>query len=223
MSGVDALLRGERGFAAGRGAVPWAAIAGFVVLYGALSGGVIGSFSLRAEQVAYSALKVPILIAFSTALCAPSFYALNAVLGLRDDFSAALRGVLSTQATVAVVLASLAPIVGLAYVSGASYRGAVLVDGAAFLAASIAGQVALARHYRPLIARDPRHRRARSLWLVLYWFVTIQLAWVLRPFIGAPSMEPSFLREQAWSNAYVEITRAFLGRSFGGFLDGYEQ
>jgi len=207
---IEHLLRGEREFASGRGAIPWLAIVVVVALFGAAHGALIGSFTLRAEQALYSALKLPLLIACSTAMCLPSFYAINSVMGLRDDFSAALRGVLCAQAIVAVVLASLAPIVLLIYLSSDSYRGAVLVNGLAFCAASLCGQFALARHFRPLIARNRRHALACGAWLALYWFVTIQLAWVLRPFVGAPGMEPTFLRPQAWSNAYVALARAFL-------------
>ncbi|MCC7014312.1 MAG: hypothetical protein IT454_17260 [Planctomycetes bacterium] len=208
---VDGLLRGEHDFAAGRGRIPWVRVALCVASGGALHGAALGSLHARLDQMCVSALKLPLLIASSTALCIPSFYAINAVLGLREDFSAALRGVLATQATVAVVLASLAPIVALFSASAIGYREAVAVDGALYCAASVAGHVALARHYRPLIARRQRHAWARLAWLVLYWFVTIQLAWLLRPFVGAPGMPATFLRSGAWSNAYVVLTQAFLG------------
>ena len=63
----------------------------------------------------------------------------------------------------------------------------------------------LARRYRPLVARNPRHRAALRAWLFLYVFVAIQLAWVLRPFIGSPRVPTQFLREDAWSNSYVVV------------------
>jgi hypothetical protein len=51
---------------------------------------------------------------------------------------------------------------------------------------------------------------------MLYVFVAIQGAWVLRPFVGAPGLEPSFLRAELWTNAYVVVARtaaqALLGR-----------
>ena len=43
---------------------------------------------------------------------------------------------------------------------------------------------------------------------MLYVFVAIQAAWVLRPFVGAPGLPASFFREEAWDNAYVRIFRA---------------
>jgi hypothetical protein len=208
---VDRLLRSEREFAVGAGSNPLVAIAWTVALAGAVHGLALGSYALRGEQALYSALKIPLLLAVSTALCIPSFFVLNTILGLRSDFSAAMRGILCSQAVVAVVLASFAPIVLFLFASGLSYRSSLAASGVLFFAASMAGQRTLARHYRPLIAANPRHRAPRALWLLLYWFVTIQLAWVLRPFIGAPDLPPSFFREDAWTNAYVGIANSILG------------
>jgi hypothetical protein len=70
--------------------------------------------------------------------------------------------------------------------------------------------VTLGRHYRGLVERNPRHRITRAAWLALYVFVAIQLAWVLRPFIGQRELEVTFLRSDALGNAYVEITRRLL-------------
>ncbi|MHC4470828.1 MAG: hypothetical protein ACYS99_07670 [Planctomycetota bacterium] len=69
----------------------------------------------------------------------------------------------------------------------------------------MAAHVTLTRHYRALIVKDPRHRFGRLSWVVLYVFVAIQLAWVLRPFVGNPSLPTRFFREEAWDNAYVVV------------------
>ena len=208
---VDALLRAEGRYAVGRGMVPAARLLLVLAAAGFAFGAVMGSFGGRPAQALFSALKVPILLVFSTAVCLPNFCAVNAVLGLQDDLRAALRGVLASQTTVAVALCALAPLDLVAYASGVSYRSAVLANGVLFALAALAGQRTLARHYAPLIAANPRHRVARAAWLALYVFVDIQLAWVLRPFVGWPDFRSSFLREDAWSNAYVIVLRDVLG------------
>jgi hypothetical protein len=205
IASVDGLLRGEGRFAVGNGRVPLVEIAAVLAVCGFVYGAAMGSFSVRALQSLYSGIKVPILLCAATVICLPSFFAINAVLGLRDDFAAALRGVLAAQGTVAVCLAGLAPVTLLSYLSSSNYRFAIVVNGLYFLIAALAGQVTLQRHYRPLVARNPRHRLARAAWLALYVFVAIQLAWVLRPFVGAPTMATRFFREDAWSNAYVAV------------------
>ena len=165
----------------------------------------MGVWGARPLQSCYSGLKVPMLLGISTAVCLPSFYAVNSLLGLRRDFAAAVRGILAAQATLAIAVASLSPVTLFVYASGASYRFALTFNGLAFALAAAAGQLALARHYRPLIRSNGRHRWARNVWLALYVFVAIQAAWVLRPYIGAPDLPPTFLRRDAWTNAYVEV------------------
>jgi hypothetical protein len=168
-------------------------------------GAVMGGYSLRPLQMLYSALKVPLLVAVSSLICLPNFFVLNTILGLRDDLPAVMRGALLAQGTVAVSLAALAPVTAVAYLSLDSYADAVAFNGVVFLAAALAGQVTMSRHYQPLIAANPRHRIARDGWLALYVFVTIQMGWVLRPFVGDPDQPTRFFRAGAWSNAYVEV------------------
>ena len=63
----------------------------------------------------------------------------------------------------------------------------------------------LRRHDRPLIARDPRHRRLLRGWIGLYAFVSIQMGWVLRPFVGDPAQPVRFVRADTWGNAYLKV------------------
>jgi hypothetical protein len=199
-------MLGARGsLAPGTERVRWGSLPFWIVGAGLLYGAVMGAYSLRALQMLYSSLKVPILIAISGLVCLPNLLVLNTILGLRQDLGAVLRGAVMAQGTVCVCLAALAPITAVAYLSLDVYGEAVLFNGAVFLMAALAGQVTLSRHYRPLIERNARHRIARDMWLGLYVFVAIQMAWVLRPFVGDPEQPTRFFRADAWSNAYVEI------------------
>jgi hypothetical protein len=204
---LEELLRGRGRFAVERRAVPWGAVALLGLPASFAYGCAMGTFAERPLQAVYSGLKVPLLLMLATLVCLPNFYAVNAVLGLRDDFGAAVRGVLAAGATVAVTLASLIPFVLFLYASTGDYRTAVVGNGVLFLTATLAGQWTLTRHYRPLVARDRRHRIARASWIALYSFVAVQLAWVLRPFVGTPDMPTQFFREEAWSNAYEVVAR----------------
>jgi hypothetical protein len=118
-----------------------------------------------------------------------------------------LHALLASQAGLALVLAGLAPYTVLWYVSSANYPGAILFNGLMFAVASGAGQWMLRRSYRPLVARDRRHRWLLRVWLVLYVFIGIQMAWVLRPFVGDPTMPTRFFRADTWGNAYLIVGR----------------
>ncbi|MBL8858698.1 MAG: hypothetical protein JNL28_09350 [Planctomycetes bacterium] len=203
---AERLLRTEGAFAVDAQVVPWARIAQLLIAAGVLYGAVMGALAVNPVGVLYSALKLPVLLAFALAICLPNFYAMHAVLGLREDFPAAVRGILSAQGTLAVALCALAPVTGFFYLCGVTYPGALLWNGGAFAIAVICGQITLARHYRALIARNRRHRLTLAAWFLLYTFVSIKVGWVLRPFIGDPALPIEFLRAGKWSeNPYMNL------------------
>jgi hypothetical protein len=177
------------------------------LFYGAVMGSFGGVIGERVWQIVFAAVKVPLLLLTTFAISLPSFFVLNTLLGVRADFAEALRALLSSQAGLAIVLAALAPYTVLWYASFASYPGAILFNALMFAVASGTAQAMLRRSYRPLVARSSQHRRLLRLWLVLYSFVAIQLAWVLRPFIGEPEQPAQFFRADAWGNAYVVLGR----------------
>ena len=155
----------------------------------------------------YSGLKVPLLLLATFLISLPSFFVLNTLLGVGQDFPRALAALAAAQAALTVILLSLAPYTAFWYASSAHYRAAILFNGWMFGMASLAAQVLLRRLYQPLIARNGRHRTLLRAWLCIYVFVGIQMGWVLRPFVGQPDMPVQFFREEAWGNAYVEVLR----------------
>lgn len=176
-----------------------------LVTFGALYGAVMGAFALSPTQILYSALKAPLLVLTSFALGLPSFFVVSTLLGLRDDFAFSLRALLAAQASFSIVLASLAPITTFMYASGIEYDAAVVWNGLMFLIASLAAQHVLRKLYTPLILRNSRHRVALFSWLIIYCFVAVQMAWMLRPFVGAPNLPPIFIRGTELGNAYVAV------------------
>jgi hypothetical protein len=180
----------------------------FGFLYGAAMGSYGGLGGDRALQMLYSAVKAPLLLLATFFIGLPSFFVLNTLYGLRRDFREALRALAAAQAGLAVVLASCAPLTLFWYASVGDYNTAVRFNGLIFALASFAGQHLLRGYYRPLIARNRRHRRMLWTWLGIYIFVGIQMAWTLRPFIGAPSAAVEFFRSGGeWESAYVVVAR----------------
>lgn len=181
------------------------------LFYGAVMGTYSGLAPDRLHQLLYSGAKVPLLLLATFVLCLPSFFVINTVAGLRDDFREVLRAVVATQSCITVVLAGLAPITAFWYLSCADYRQAVLFNAVMFGVASAASQVVVRRYYGPLIRRSSRHRQLLWAWFFLYAFVGIQMGWILRPFIGAPNMPVTFFRSGAWGNAYVVVAKLLAG------------
>lgn len=212
------LLRHADGVLRAR-AIPLGWLIVLIVVFSMTYGVVMGSYTvdggLRAKQMLYSSLKMPLLLLVTFAISLPSFFVLNTLLGMRDDFGQAIRSIAATQAGLTIVLASLAPITAVWYASTAAYQPAILFNAAMFTVASVAAQVLLRRLYRPLIAKDARHKILLRCWLGIYAFVGIQMGWLLRPFIGNPAKPTTFFREGSWGNAYVEVFNIVV-KSLGG-------
>ena len=179
----------------------------FGLLYGAVMGSYGGVLGDRWKQVIYSAVKVPLLLIGTFLLSLPSFFVISTLLGLREDIAQSLRVLMATQAALTIILASFAPFTALWYLSFTDYQAAILLNALMFGISSLAAQLLLRRFYAPLIARNPRHRLLVRAWLIVYAFVGIQMGWLLRPFIGDPSMPSHFFREHMWGNAYEVVMR----------------
>ena len=183
-------------------------LAANIVLFGMAYGAVMGCFGgfsdQRIWQVVYSTVKVPLLLLATFLIGLPSFLVLNTLFGLRRDLGEAVRALLATQAGLAIILASLAPLTALWYASSADYPAAIRFNLLMFATASFGAQWLLRGYYRPLIRRNRKHRWMLWTWLVIYGFVGIQMGWVLRPFVGTQGMQVQFFREGALENAYIE-------------------
>jgi hypothetical protein len=191
------------------------ASAGVILLSALIYGAAMGSsgeilFS-RPLQVLYSAIKLPLLMAMVFAISLPSFFVINTVVGVRADFTRVLRALIASQAALTITLCSFSPLTLFSYLCTDDHELHILFNAIVFLIASLAGDFVLRQHYTPLIARTPIHARLMKLWLIIYAFVGIQAAWVLRPFVGDPTRATQFLRDDPWTNAYVWLAR-MIGR-----------
>lgn len=164
-------------------------------------------------QMAISAAKMPILLLGPLFLCAPLLALTAPVLGIRlSPYSAIALALLSISAT-AVSLASLSPIVLLFAVSlpndsPAEYRLFVL---GVSLSVVLAGVTSLRVLWTALAEASLRGRQrvvVFILWFGIYQFVGAQVAWVFRPFVGAPGLPVQVLRPDALNgNFYESVTR----------------
>jgi hypothetical protein len=177
----------------------------FSGLYGAVMGTFSGTGSVRALQIAYSALKLPLMLLVSFALSLPSFFILNTLFGLRAQFWRSLGSLLAGQAGMTILLASMAPLTLVWNLSATGHPITVLFNAGILGIATLGGQLLLRRAYRVLLAEDRRHAHLLWIWVVTYVFVGIQMGWVLRPFVGKPGQPVTLLRPDAWSNAYIVV------------------
>lgn len=190
-----------------------ARVVGLICATSAVYGGVMASFGGvfgdRAWMVLYGAVKVPMLFGVTMLLAVPSFYVLNVLAGVGEDFRRVWRGLVDYQLAVGLQLASLVPTTVLVNLSTLDYRIAQVWSTLLFAGVAWNARRSLAVFYEPLIARSPVHARLRTVWFVVYAFIGVQMGWDLRPFVGNPGLEVQFFRDEI-GNAYVEIFRIFV-------------
>ena len=127
LAGADDILR-NRGWAGRSGLTSDVAVRLVLYMvvcsacYGLFMGsyaGVVGNraWSQQFWQAAFSAAKMPLLLAATFAISLPSFAVLNTLAGLRDDLADVVRALVATQAALAIILISLVPFTCVCYAS----------------------------------------------------------------------------------------------------------
>jgi hypothetical protein len=186
----------------------------FLALYGAVMGSTNSLW-----QALSSAVKLPLLFLATLIVCAPTLYFFNLIFGSNQSLSQNIAIMLTAITVTAVVLLSFAPIVLFFLLTSSNYQFFKLLNVGVFAAAGIIGVLFLVQGMRMVSASGTDGTGARlmvvRLWILVYAFVGSQVAWTLRPFIGAPTMTFELFR-QLGGNFYTNIF-ASLGELFGFF------
>lgn len=186
----------------------------FLALYGAVMG---STHSLW--QALSSGFKLPLLFLATLIVCAPTLYFFNLIFGSNQSLSQNVALMLTAITVTAVVLLSFAPIVLFFLLTSSNYQFFKLLNVGVFSVAGVIGVLFLIQGMRLVSAGGSDGAHARQivvqLWIVVYAFVGSQVAWTLRPFVGAPSMKFELFR-QLGGNFYTNIV-ASVGEILGFF------
>jgi hypothetical protein len=184
----------------------------FFALYGAVMG---SSHSLW--QAFSSAVKLPLLFLTTLIVCAPTLYFFNLNFGSNQSLSQNIALMLTTITVTSVLLLSFAPVVTFFLLTTSQYQFFKLLNVGVFSISGIVGVVFLSRGMQIVSHGGGEGRGARRtvvwLWIALYAFVGSQMAWTLRPFVGAPGL-PFELFRQLGGNFYANIL-ASIGEILG--------
>jgi hypothetical protein len=183
-----------------------------VVLGAAAFGGVIGSFRGGA-QIAFAAVKIPLALVATLAVCAPAFHALAAGLGRAWPMRSIIALVLAAAGRSSLVLLALSPALWLLFDLGIDYHAAAL---AASMAYAIAGLAAIGILVRGL-GTGPGRALTAVAFVGVFFAVGGQSSWILRPYLVRPRTEHvPFLRPREGGFADA-LHRS--GRSAAGIYD----
>jgi hypothetical protein len=190
------------------------------IIFLALYGAVMGS-THSVLQVLSSAVKLPLLLLFTTLVCAPTLYFFNLIFGSDQNLSQNMALGLCAVTVMSVVALSFAPIVLFFLLTTSQYQFFKLLNVAVFSIAGIVGVRFLSHGMRYVSAGagkegDRARRNLVRLWILIFAFVGSQMAWTLRPFIGAPGLDFELFR-QLGGNFYANVF-ASIGEVLGFFV-----
>ncbi|MCX7046341.1 MAG: hypothetical protein NTX50_12755 [Candidatus Sumerlaeota bacterium] len=185
---------------------------GMSVIYGAVMGatdllqGASMALEYKALLILVTGIKVPALFLLTLFIVLPPIYVSNAFMGARLAFTQILAMLLLSTAGTATVLASMASVAFFFALTTQSYEFIKLLHVLFFAYAGATGLLIFIEAARTVSGATSRQtpRFAFLIWLLLYIFVGTQLAWVLRPFVGAPN-EPFMLFRERKGNFYESV------------------
>jgi hypothetical protein len=162
-------------------------------------------------------LKVPALFLLTLVVTCPSLHVFSALARSTLHFRHTVRLLLAATATSLAVLASFGPVTAFFTFCTKSHPFMQLLNTALFAIAGLVGVAFVQRSLAELLAESselatqrtdgapqPRNMssaRVRlrlvfvfSAWTVIYAVVGAQMGWILRPFVGTPSLEQELFR-----------------------------
>jgi hypothetical protein len=184
----------------------------FLAVYGAVMG---STHSLW--QALSSAVKLPVLFLVTLVVCSPTLYFFNVLFGSNQSLTQNIALILTAITVTAVLLLSFAPITMFFLLTTSQYQFFKLLNVVVFAVSGIMGVIFLSQGMGIVSASGKEGAGARRtvlrLWILVYAFVGSQMAWTLRPFIGAPGIKFELFR-QLGGNFYTNIV-ASIGEILG--------
>lgn len=186
---------------------------GLSAFYGATVGLYQGGW-----QILSAALKIPFLFLVTLLISFPLFYIVQLLLGSKLSLLQVLTLILSALALTSLLLAAAVPISLFFLLTGDNYYFLHLLHIAVFAFAGLFGMFTL--HAGLTVLCESRGVYPRlgigilRIWVIVFAFVGIQLAWHLRPFVGKRN-EPFAIRKQYEGNFYSAVIYA-AGQLFKG-------
>jgi hypothetical protein len=166
------------------------------------------------QQALYVAVKFPLIILLTTAGNALLNAMLAPLLGLNIPFRQSCSAILMSFTITAAILGAFSPLMAFMVwnaspmspeaISGATYSFIKLADVAVIAFAGTMGNARLFQLLAHLGGSRAVARRVLFAWLAVNLFLGSQLSWILRPFIGSPSLPVEFFRHAALHGNFYE-------------------
>ena len=214
---ISVLLRGDREIIADwtrQRSAPRFVLHVFIIILGAGLYGAAMGWWRDPQQAFYVAIKFPLIILLTTAGNALLNAMLAPLLGLNLAFRQSGSAILMSFTITAVILGAFSPLVAFMVwnapdmaaknLSGPTYSFILLTHVSVIALAGVTGNARLFQLLAQLGGSRTVARRVLLAWLAGNLFLGSQLSWILRPFIGSPTLPVEFVRQAAFHGNFFE-------------------
>lgn len=178
----------------------------FTLLYGLVMGSYNGW-----QQCLVTAIKVPCLIFLSLLICFPALYVIQYMIGSKMTVYQMSNTILSGFVVFATITLSFAPIVIFFMITTDNYaflkllHVAIFTFSGIFLVRTIISSLTFSCEKKNIYPKLGMN--VFKIWIIIFAFVSSQLAWNLRPFIGSNDLPFELFRERQ-SNFYIAVLQS---------------
>lgn len=180
------------------------------VVFSLVYGAVLGS-SNGVLQALSSAIKLPVLFLATLAICSPTLYFFQILFGSRQTITQSFALMLTAITVTSVLLLSFAPVTLFFLLTTSHYQLFKLLNVLVLTIAGFRGVAFLSQGIKIVAVNEQGAGARRTVvraWVLLYALVGSQVAWALRPFVGAPSLPFELFRNLGgsfYSNIFASL------------------
>jgi hypothetical protein len=182
----------------------------FILLFSFIYGIVMGSYNGFLQSIV-TGIKIPCLIFLSLLVCFPALYVIQYMIGSTMSIYQMTNIILSGFLVFSTIALSFAPIAVFFMITSRNYAFLKLLHVAIF---SFSGIFAVKTIINGLTFSCEKKNiypklgmKIFKIWVIILAFVSSQLAWNLRPFVGSQDLPFELFRNRA-SNFYVAVIQS---------------
>ena len=179
----------------------------FILLFTFIYGIVMGSYNGFLQSMV-TGIKIPCLIFLSLLVCFPALFVIQYMIGSTMTIDQMANVILSGFFVFSTIALSFAPIVIFFMITGDNYSFIKLLHVAIFVFSGIFAVKTIVNGLTFSCEKKNVYPKLGmkifKIWVVILAFVSSQLAWNLRPFVGSRELPFELVRERS-SNFYVGV------------------
>jgi hypothetical protein len=182
----------------------------FILLFSFLYGIIMGSYNGVLQSIV-TGIKVPCLIILSLLICFPALYVIQTVIGSTMSIFQMVNVIFSGFFVFSTIALSFAPIVIFFMITSNSYAFLKLLHVVIFSFSGIFAVKTIVNGLTYLCEKKNIYPKLGMsifrIWVIILAFVSSQLAWNLRPFVGSRDLPYELFRPHE-GNFYIAVIQS---------------